>query len=77
MAYVPRLDIVTSDLRLHHGVIWKRHCTLLSRAVARVLIGGGGGGVSLFIYSCSARLISFEINLKTADFKRNPSDITR
>ena len=35
----------------------------IARAVARALIGGGGGG-SIFIYSCSARLISFEINLK-------------
>ena len=46
-----------------------------TRAVARALIRGGGGGV--FIYSCSARLISFEINLKTTDFKRNSSGITR
>ena len=30
------------------------------RAMARALIGGGGGGI--FIYSCYARLISFEIN---------------
>ncbi len=44
----------------------------LQRAVARALIGG-----CIFIYSCSARLISFEINLKTTDFKRNPSGITR
>ncbi len=45
-----------------------------NRAVARALIGGGG---CIFIYSCSARLISFEINLKTTDFKRNSSGITR
>ncbi len=32
------------------------------RAVARALIGVGG---CIFIYSCFARLISFEINLKT------------
>ena len=31
----------------------------------------------IHIYSCYARLISFEINLKTTDFKRNPSGITR
>ena len=31
------------------------------RAVARALIGGGGGGC-LFIYSCYARRISFEIS---------------
>ena len=34
--------------------------TLLPRAVAGALIGGGGG--CIFIYLCSARLISFEIN---------------
>ncbi len=41
----------------------------VARAGARALIGGGGGGI--FIYSCYAQLISFEINLKTTDFKRN------
>ncbi len=30
-----------------------------STGVTRALIGGGGGGI--FIYSCSARLISFEM----------------
>ncbi len=44
--------------------------TVRSSAVARALIGGGGGGGSIFIYSCSARLISIEMNLKTTDFKR-------
>ena len=43
-------------------------------AVARALIGGGG---CIFIYLCSARLISSDINLKTTDFKRNSSGITR
>ena len=33
---------------------------LVRRAVARALIGGGGG--CILIYSCYARLISFEIN---------------
>ena len=46
----------------------------ICRAVARALIGGGR--VCIVIYSCSARLISFQINLKTTDFKRNPSGIT-
>ena len=32
---------------------------MLIRAVARALIGGGGG---VYSYSCYARLISFEIN---------------
>ena len=32
----------------------------LYRAVARTIIGGGGG--CIFIYSCSARRISFEID---------------
>ena len=39
-------------------------------AVARTLIGGGGGGC-LFIYSCSALLVSFEIKFKFIDLKRN------
>ncbi len=34
----------------------------MSRAVARALIGGGGGGGCLFIYSCYAQRISFEIS---------------
>ena len=32
------------------------------RAVTKALIGGGGGGGCIFIYSRSARQISFEIN---------------
>ena len=32
------------------------------RGETRALIGGRGGG-GIFIYSCSARRISFEINL--------------
>ena len=39
-------------------------------AVARTLMGGGGGG-GLFIYSCSARLVSFEIKFKFINLKRN------
>ena len=38
----------------------------MSRAVARTLIGG-----CLFIYSCSARLVSFQIDKFEFDFKRN------
>ena len=38
----------------------KHHCLIQSRAMARALIGGGG--VHIFIYSCYARLISFDIN---------------
>ena len=39
----------------------KHHCCLIqSRAMARALIGEGG--IRVFIYSCYARLISFEIN---------------
>ena len=39
------------------------------RAVARTLIGGGGG--CLFIYSYSARLVSFQIDKFEFHFKRN------
>ena len=44
-----------------------------SRPETRALIWGGGGGGrggGIFIYSCSARLISFEMNLKTTNFKK-------
>ena len=36
---------------------------VFASAVAKALIGGGGGG-GIFIYLCSAQLISFELNLK-------------
>ena len=38
------------------------------RAVARALIGGGGG--CIFIYSGSARLVSFEIKLISKEVSR-------
>ena len=38
------------------------------RAVARALIGGGGG--SIFIYSGAARLVSFEIKLISKEVSR-------
>ena len=40
----------------------------LSRAVARTLIGGGGG--CIFIYSGSARPTSFEINFISKEISR-------
>ena len=40
------------------------------RAVARTLIGGGGGGVCIFIYSGSARIVSFEIKLISKEVSR-------
>ena len=42
--------------------------SLTIRAVPRTLIGGG---VCLFIYSCSARPVSFQIDKFEFDFKRN------
>ena len=52
--------------KLCHNISYIIHITLLTitqkiRAVARALIGGGGGG-GIFIYSCYARRISFEIS---------------
>ena len=41
---------------------------VLVRAVARALIGGGGG--CIFIYSGSARLVSFEIKLISKEASR-------
>ena len=55
-------------------IINEIHTRLIDRAVARALIGGGG---CIFIYPCSARLISFQIYSKTTDFKTNPSGMTR
>ena len=40
----------------------------VARAVARTLIGGGGGGI--FIYSDSARLTSFEIDFISKETSR-------
>ncbi len=40
-----------------------------SSGVTRALIGGGGG-VCIFIYSCSARRISFEMNLISKEIRR-------
>ena len=40
-----------------------------ARAVARALIGGGGGGC-IFIYSGSDRLVSFEIKLISKEVSR-------
>ena len=39
-----------------------------SSGVTRALIGGGGG--CIFIYSCSARRISFEMNLISKEIRR-------
>ena len=50
------------------GIIFYDKVRTISRAVARTLIGGGG---CLFIYSCSARLVSFQIDKFEFDFKRN------
>ena len=49
------------------------HCTanaqsVRTRGVTRALIGGGGG--CIFIYSCSARRISFEMNLISKEIRR-------
>ena len=44
--------------------------TLEARAVARTLIGGGGGGLYIHIYSGSAQLVSFEIQLISKDVSR-------
>ncbi len=40
----------------------------VTSGVTRALIGGGGG--CIFIYSCSARRISFEMNLISKEIRR-------
>ena len=53
----------TASTDQHHAI----------RAVARTLIGGGG---CIFIYSCFARPISFQIDQFEFDLKRNSSGRT-
>ncbi len=43
---------------------------MLNSGVTRALIGGGGGGGCIFIYSCSARRISFEIKFISKEIRR-------
>ena len=45
------------------------------RDVTRTSIGGGGGGC-IFIYSCSARRVSFQIDQFEFDLKRKLSGRT-
>ena len=49
-----------------HDVYFGSSIVGIIRAVAKALIGG-----CLFIYSCSARLVSFQIDKFEFDFKRN------
>ena len=62
LEYYCRITTVSKVLLLSGSLMFlsRRLSSFLSRAGARTLIGGGGGGV--FIYSGYARLISFEIN---------------
>ena len=55
-------DVVTKldETAVRSGIL-ENLTDVLDRAVARALIGGGGGGC-IFIYSCYARRISFEIS---------------
>ena len=50
---------------------------LSSRAVTRTLIGGEGGEGCIFIDSCSARQISFQIDQFEFDLKRNSPACSR
>ena len=52
------------------GHSYNVHSVIESRAVTRTLIGGGGGGGCKFIYSCSARQISFRIDQFEFDWKK-------
>ena len=53
---------------------FKRLFNHVGRAVARTLIGGGGAYI--FMYSCSARRVSFQIKFKFLNLKRNLSGKT-
>ena len=55
------LMIISDALKIHEEINQASHFMLFtSSGVTRALIGGGGGGGCILIYSCSARLISFE-----------------
>ena len=53
---------------MQHNVIMGNTIVLEFMDVVKLLIGGGG---CLFIYSCSACLVSFEIKFKFINLKRN------
>ncbi len=53
---------------------WGRVRCIIVSGITRALMGGGG----VYSYICVLpELISFEMNLKTTDFKRNSSGRTR
>ena len=54
-----RLTNLIDVYQLQQHITTATRTTTSTRAVARALIGGGG---CIFIYSCYARLISFEIS---------------
>ena len=59
---------IYSQLSLIFSAKFQRNFGVLYRAVARTLIGGGGG--CIFIYSGYARLTSFEINFISKETSR-------
>ena len=65
------MEYTCKEVLLMHAGIYKvsalLHCAV-ARAVARMLIGGGGG--CIFIYSGYARLTSFEINFISKETSR-------
>ena len=61
-------QVFANQILLNYTTAQITHWIAVVRAVARTLIGGGG---CLFIYSCSARLVCFQIDKFEFDFKRN------
>ena len=61
-------DLFNSGPDTYKVRVSKSDSSEIDTAVARTLMGGGG---CLFIYSCSARLVSFEIKFKFINLKRN------
>ena len=57
VSYVLILNFISSVIK--HAVKYRCKHFKVFRAVVRPIIGGVGGG-GIFIYSCSARRISFE-----------------
>ncbi len=56
---------------IYHALfcIFRVQMAFRDSGVTRALIGGGGGGC-IFIYSCSARRISFEIKFISKEIRR-------
>ena len=72
----PELEVLQSTIiQANHAKephLFSYLLLLKIRDVTRTLFGGGG----IFVYSCSAQRVSFQIKFKFLNLKRNPSGKT-